>query len=85
MNAERFLVGAAANRFADADRLARVDAPGDGRLDRRRVEARRDRRRRRPRSDAICRHQATARSNASPDGANRRPRRNANVVSSGLT
>src|SRR3954471_2365161 len=36
-------------------------------------------------SDAICRHQATARSNASPAGANGRPRRNAKLVSSGLT
>ena len=35
---QRFLVGAVANRFADPDRLAGVDAPRDGRLDRRRVE-----------------------------------------------
>src|SRR6187402_1074726 len=37
------------------------------------------------RSEAICRHHATARSKDSPDGAYGRPRRNLNVVSSGLT
>ena len=39
----------------------------------------------RPRSDAMLRHHAHARSNAAPCGANRRPRRYSNVVSSGLT
>ena len=36
-------------------------------------------------SDAIDRHHATALSHAAPDGANCRPFRYANVVSSGLT
>ena len=35
---QRFLVGVLGDRLADADRLAGIDAPGDGRLDRRGVE-----------------------------------------------
>ena len=61
--------------LVDVDRLPGIDAPRHRRPDRRRVDLDRRRRSARPDRRPCSRHHATARSKASPCGANRRPRR----------